>query len=149
MASNSHWDHSSNGTDFRCTSEFEGDILVQEVRGTMNDDGASVAIQQIEEAAEIHKGRLGLLVDAAQFEHITPSARRTMTMFATGESSPIAAIAISGGNFFVRNVFNLFLRVSIIPAKIFSDRDSAKEWLSAQLAALSLGNGSSRRKGGS
>lgn len=134
MSNNKRWEYESSDGAFRYTQWFEEGVLIAELRGTLDDADAEAVKRCVDEARPTKTGRVAHLIDASKLDHVSPAARRTMTAYATGDASPFAVLAIAGGNFFVRNIFNLFLRISTIPAKVFADRQEALDWLREQLA---------------
>jgi len=65
----------------------------------------------------------------AEFRGAKPEARRVMSDTVLTEKSPLSKFAIYGGSFVVRSMFNLYTRVSKVPARLFATREEAEAWV--------------------
>jgi len=73
--------------------------------------------------------KLRLCLDATEYTGLEPRSRKYMRDALIGKDSFVKKFAVIGGNFFTRNLFNMFSKVANMPMKVFASKESAIEWL--------------------
>jgi len=72
---------------------------------------------------------LRLCLDATEYTGLEPRSRKYMRDNLIGKDAFIQKFAVIGGNFFTRNLFNMFSKVANIPMKVFASKEGAIGWL--------------------
>lgn len=73
--------------------------------------------------------KLRACLDATGYEGLAPESRKYMRDSLLQKDSMFARFAVVGGNFFTRNLFNLYTKVTLIPMRVFTTKEAAVEWL--------------------
>jgi len=73
--------------------------------------------------------KLLLCLDSSGFTGMDPKGRKYMRDATLGDGSPLERFAVVGGNFFSRNLFNMYARISSIPMRVHKTKETAVSWL--------------------
>ncbi len=93
------------------------------------DDAKHLAETLIDLSRRIGQRYPVLMPLPAGFRSTEPDARRHMSAVVLAEGSPLSKVAIYGGSFLMRTMFNLFGRVSKVPLRLWLTREEAEAWL--------------------
>ena len=124
----SRWEFRSTEDDFRYQQWVEDSVLIGELEGSLEEASAEAIIRLLKIARKSKGQPLRWLIVLSSLASVTPDARRRLTEFLTAESTPVERIAVFGGSFLIRNIFNLFRRISTVPARAFETREEAIRW---------------------
>ena len=113
---------------FKIDFSLEGDIVLSVASGNMKTEDADAVIQIYRNYCEKFGKPFLHVMDITSFENAETESRQKMSAHVLGANSPLACLALCGGGFAIRMLFNLYGKISKIPMKMFTTREEALAW---------------------
>ena len=112
-------------------TQYEGEDGIVYAKAVGHQDVGS-ANKIAELSKEVHR-RLGRkfswALDVSDLEKVEPEARKVMSDNTLAKDSVVENMAIIGANFFIRNLMNMYAKVSKVPVRVFKTKEEAVSWL--------------------
>ena len=121
--------HNSEGTYRVSFSMKENGLVFSKARGYEDFESSQSVVETLRRFHLDAGVNLRLCLDATEYTGLDPKSRKYMRDTLVGRDSFVQKFAVIGGNFFTRNLFNMFSKVANIPMKVFASKESALEWL--------------------
>jgi len=113
---------------FKMDFSLEGDIVLLVPTGNMKSEDADALIQIYGDYRKRFGKPFRHAMDITSFENAETVPRQKMAAYALGANSPLACLALCGGGFAIRMLFNLYGKISKVPMKMFATREEALAW---------------------
>ena len=115
---------------YRVTFSIKEDGLVfSKARGYEDYESSQSIVKTLRRLHADAGVKLRLCLDATEYTGLDPRSRKYMRDTLIGKDSFIRKFAVVGGNFFTRNLFNMYSIVANIPMKVFPSKEKALEWI--------------------
>jgi hypothetical protein len=130
MAESKAYDVGTPGGQFHSHFEvFPDGLVMVKNTGLLNVECAHQVVAQLVRIREETGQRLLSCIDITEYEGGEPEARPIMREKMLGEDAPSRGVALFGGNFATRTLFNLYAKVASIPVRQFKNKEEAVAWL--------------------
>jgi hypothetical protein len=112
-------------------TQYEDDdgIFYGKPVGFQDAESSNKILETIESTSRRFGRKLLYVLDVSDLDEITPEARKILSDWALPAESVFERLAVLGGNFFMRTLFNMWTRVSKSFMKMFKVREKALSWL--------------------
>jgi hypothetical protein len=115
---------------FEFTQHEDDDGVFHGKPAGFQDAESSYKIVELIESTSRRVGKKLLYVlDVSGLDEITPEARKVLSDWALPAESVFERLAVLGGNFFMRTLFNMWTKVSKSFMRMFKVREKALSWL--------------------
>jgi hypothetical protein len=107
----------------------EHDIVFAEAVGYEEIESSRKVVQIMAQYRRRLGKKIRVCLDATGFTGMDPEGRKYMRDATLGNDSSLERFAVVGGNFFSRNLFNMYAVISSIPMRVHKTKEAAVSWL--------------------